>query len=97
MRFSPSRHVDEMFSKFEAPNLQVTLNWIKEQVLKRRKLDRDLLDDVGDEMKYRLEAVNDPGVPLELDTLLSDVEGREFKLVRDEGKNQKIDRSLIDS
>lgn len=86
-----------MFSKFEAPNLQVTLNWIKEQVLKRRKLDKDLLNDVGDEMKCRLEAVADPGVPLELDTLLSDVEGREFKLVRDEGKNHKMHRSLMES
>lgn len=86
--FSFFRHVDEMFSKFEAPNLQVTLNWIREQVLKRRKLDKDL-NDVGDEMNYCLEAMNDPGIPLQLDTLLSDVEAREFKLVRDEGKNHK--------
>ena len=74
-----------MLSKFEVPNLQVTLMWIKEQVFRKRKLDIESLSEVGEESKYRLESVNDPGIPLDLDTVLNDIDSREFRLVRDEG------------
>lgn len=84
------RHVDEMFSKFEVANLNVTLKWIKDQVFKRRKLDMESASSV-DESKYRLEAANDPGVPLDLDTPLSELDVREFKLIRDDdGEYQRM-------
>lgn len=71
--------------KFEVPNLQITLKWIKEQIFKRRKSNPDVLTNVGQESDYRLESVDDPGIPLDLNTPLSEVDGREFKLIRNEG------------
>lgn len=69
-----------MFSKIEAPNLQVTLNWVLEQTLRKRK------PALSKALEYRLEAVAEPGILLDPNLPLADVETRDFKLIRDEGE-----------
>jgi hypothetical protein len=65
-----------MFSKLDAPNLQVPLKWVLEQALKKRKLS------TRPEIQYRLEAVKEPGIALDLDLPLGEVDYRDFKIIR---------------
>lgn len=83
-------HIDETFCKFDVPNLQITLKWIKEQVFKRRRSNPDISSDVAEGSNYRLESVDDPGILLDMDTPLSEIDAREFKLIRNEGNNRFV-------
>ena len=69
-----------MFSKLEAPNLQVTLQWVLDQTLRKRKsgLDKPATE-------YHLETLKEPGIPVDLAITLVDSDVRDFKLVREEG------------
>ena len=71
------RHVFEMFSKLDASNLQVPLKWVLEQALKKRHLAIN-----SDALQYRLEAVKEPGIALDLDLPLGEVDVRDFKIMR---------------
>lgn len=78
--------------KLEAANPQTTLKWIYDQAL------RELLSsttttkkttgrrDHQPQLDYRLEVAKEPGTTVSLNTPLSDIEARDFKLVRFDGK-----------
>lgn len=73
--------------KLQAANPQTTLKWIYDQAL------RELLSssvtgrrDHQPQLDYQLEVAKEPGAPVNLNTPLSDIEDRDFKLVRCDGK-----------
>lgn len=82
-----------MFSKLDAPNLQVPLKWVLEQALKKRKIS------IHSDSQYRLEAVKEPGVALDLDHHLGEVDVRDFKVFRVGGNFDEIEghRTGVDS
>lgn len=68
-----------MFSKLEAPNLQITLQWVLDQTLRKRKRAFDAHN------TYHLETLQHAGIPVDLTTTLADADTREFRLVKDQG------------
>lgn len=79
-------HIEEVFSKIQIEDFNISLREILEQTLKRRKgsiLSKGL--------EYKLEKVNEPGVWLDLDSTLSDVDALEFNLVFDETSDKESD------
>ena len=74
-----------MFSKVQIPSLDVTLQWVLDSTIKKRKVNLEAGTHFG------LERLKVPGVRVNLNTKVCDIEERNFKLVIVEGeKRMKI-------
>lgn len=83
-----------MFSKIQIPSLDVTLQWVLDSTVKKRKATLESGTQFG------LERIRVPGMRLDLNTRLGDIEERNFKLVTVETliepPNEQIEADLPD-
>ncbi|ESP00893.1 hypothetical protein LOTGIDRAFT_180365 [Lottia gigantea] len=74
------------FNKFQVDDNNVQLRILMEKVLRRRKIK------LRPGLKYNLEKLNDPGVPIDLDATLMSLDTLEFVLIRENSARDDHDK-----
>jgi hypothetical protein len=73
-----------MFSKIQIPHLDVTLQWVLDSTVKKRKATLESGTQFG------FERLRNAGLRLDLNTRLADIEERDFKLVTIETVTEQV-------